>query len=62
VNGRSIGASQSGPIAARPGDKLEVGNDSGSRVAEYGNATVWRGLIEDVRLYWGEPNVETLKA
>jgi len=62
IDGKDAGVSaKSGAIAARPADKLEVGNDSGSRVAEYGPATAWSGLIEDVRLYWGELETEQIE-
>ena len=62
VNGKDVGMAKSGPIAAKPFDKMEVGDDSSNRVAEYGAATAWRGLIEDMRVYWGELDVEKIEA
>jgi len=62
VNSKSVGMAKSGPIAAKPFDRMEVGDDSSNRVAEYGAATAWRGLIEDVRVYWGELEAEKIEA
>jgi hypothetical protein len=61
VNGQAVGMTKGGAIAARPADKLEVGDDSGSQVAEYGEAIRWRGLLEDVRVYWGELDPESIE-
>ena len=62
VDGRHVGMAKGGAIAAKPFDKMEVGNDSSNRVADYGAATAWHGLIEDVRLYWGELEAEKIEA
>ncbi len=62
VEGKLVASAVSGPIAAKPFDKMEVGNDSSNRVSEYGAATGWKGLIEDVRVYWGELDSEKLEA
>ena len=62
VNGKNVGMAKSGPITAKPFDRMEVGDDSSNRVAEYGTATAWRGLIEDVRVYWGELEAEKIEA
>ena len=59
VNGKEVVKAKSAAIAAKPFDKMEIGDDSSNRVSDYGAATAWRGLIEDVRLYWGELDVET---
>jgi len=59
VNGKEVAKAKSAAIAAKPFDKMEVGDDSSNRVSDYGTATAWQGLIEDVRLYWGELDVET---
>lgn len=59
VNGKEVAKAKSAAIAAKPFDKIEIGDDSSNRVSDYGAATAWRGLIEDVRLYWGELDVET---
>jgi hypothetical protein len=62
VDGKDVATAKSGAIVSRPADKLEIGNDSGSHVAEYGAATAWRGLIDDVRLYWGELEPERIES
>ena len=59
VNGKEVAKAKSAAIAAKRFDKMEIGDDSSNRVSDYGTATAWRGLIEDVRLYWGELDVET---
>ena len=59
VNGKEVAKAKSAAIAAKPFEKMEIGDDSSNRVSDYGAATAWRGLIEDVRLYWGELDVET---
>jgi hypothetical protein len=41
---------------------MEVGDDSSNRVSEYGASTAWHGLVEDVRVYWGELDVEKIEA
>jgi len=46
--------------AAKPADGLSVGDDTGSKIGAYGAATAWRGLLEDVRLYWSELDAETI--
>jgi len=60
VNGREVAKTRSAAIAAKPFDKMEIGDDSSNRVGEYGSSTAWRGLIEDARLYWGELEPEQL--
>lgn len=62
VNGKPSATARGGAIAAKPFDKMEVGDDSTNRVADYGTTTAWRGLIEDVRLYWGELEAEKIEA
>jgi hypothetical protein len=52
---------KSGAIAAKPADGLSVGDDTGSKVGDYGATTGWRGLLEDLRLYWGELDVEAIE-
>jgi hypothetical protein len=34
----------------------------GSKVRVYGAATAWRGLLEDVRLYWGELDADAIES
>ena len=60
VNGKEVAKARSAAITAKPFDKMEIGDDSSNRVSDYGAATAWRGLIEDVRLYWGELDGEAL--
>ena len=62
VDAKDVGMAKSGAIAAKPFDKMEVGDDSSNRVADYGAATAWHGLIEDVRVYWGELEAERIEA
>ena len=54
VNGKPAGSAKSGGIQSKPRDGLAVGADPGSHVGAYDSELRWRGLIEDVRLYWGE--------
>jgi arylsulfatase A-like enzyme len=61
VNGKHAGMARTEAIAARPADGLSVGDDTGSKVGEHDAGTGWRGLIEDVRLYWGELDIESLE-
>ena len=60
VNGKDVGMAKSGAIAAKPADGLSVGDDTGSKVGAYGAGTAWHGLLEDVRLYWGELDAEAI--
>jgi hypothetical protein len=53
---------KSAAIAAKPFDRMEVGDDSSNRVSDYGAVTAWRGLIDDVRLYWGVLGVDKIEA
>jgi hypothetical protein len=54
VNGKAAGSAKSAGIQSKPRDGLALGADPGSRVGAYNSELHWRGLIEDVRLYWGE--------
>jgi hypothetical protein len=38
-----------------------VGADLDSRVGDYESALGWNGLLEDVRVYWGELGKEALE-
>ena len=40
---------------------LTVGADPGSHVGDYESAFPWHGLLEDVRLYWGELDQDELR-
>jgi hypothetical protein len=62
VDGRHVGMVKSAAIAAKPFDRMEVGDDSSNRVSDYGAVTAWRGLIDDVRLYWGVLGVDKIEA
>jgi arylsulfatase A-like enzyme len=62
VNGKDIGMTRAGAIAAKPADGLSVGDDTGSKVGGYGAATAWRGLLEDVRVYAGELDADSIEA
>lgn len=54
VNGKAAGTTKSAGIQSKPRDGLALGADPGSRVGGYDTELHWRGLLEDVRLYWGE--------
>jgi hypothetical protein len=41
------------PIAEQPSESFTVGADPGAPVGEYASPLPWRGLMEDVRVYWG---------
>jgi arylsulfatase A-like enzyme len=62
VNGKDVGTAKGGPIAAKPADGLSVGDDTGSKVADYGASSAWRGLLEDVRVYAGELDADSIEA
>ena len=62
VNGKDVEMAKSGAIAAKPADGLSIGDDLGSKVGAYGAGTAWRGLLEDVRLYWGELDAEAIES
>jgi arylsulfatase A-like enzyme len=61
VEGQPAGAAKSSPIQRKPADGLSIGTDSGGAVTDYGGAPGWHGLLEDVRLYWGELGGEELQ-
>jgi arylsulfatase A-like enzyme len=62
VNGKDVGAAQGGPIAVKPADGFSVGDDPGSKVGDYGGSSAWRGLLEDVRVYAGELDADSIEA
>jgi len=62
VNGKHAAMTKGGAIAVKPADGLSVGDDTGSKVGVDGNSTAWRGLLEDVRLYHGELDVESIES
>jgi len=45
---------EGGHIVTRPNEDLTVGADIGSLVGEYAKPLLWKGRIDEVRLYWGE--------
>jgi arylsulfatase A-like enzyme len=53
VNGQTTGEVRGGGIGSRPVEGFTIGDDPGSRVGDYDSAP-WRGLVDDLRLYWGE--------
>jgi arylsulfatase A-like enzyme len=61
VNGKLVSTAKGGAIAARPADGLSVGDDTGSKVGAYGAGSAWHGLLEDMRLYWGELDAEAIE-
>ena len=60
VNGKAVGNAKSAGIPSKPRDGLALGADPGSRVGAYNSEFHWRGLIEDVRIYWGELDSDAL--
>ena len=56
VDGWPVAHAKGKLIPQKPAEPFCVGADTGSPVGEYGNARHWRGLLEDVRLYWGFMN------
>jgi arylsulfatase A-like enzyme len=61
VDGKPSGATPAVAIAAKPHDAFSLGADPGSKVSDYQTPARWRGLIEDVRLYWGELDSDALE-
>ena len=47
-------------ISAKPADVFEIGADSGSLVGGYGEDNGFKGTIEGVQLYWGEPGADLI--
>ena len=61
INGVPAGSEKSGAIAAKPYDGLSVGADTGNAVVSAEAAKPFHGQLEDVRLYWGALDKETLE-
>src|SRR6185295_7062370 len=61
VDGKLAATAPGAAIQSKPADGLSVGADAGSLVGDYGGALAWHGLLEDVRLYWGELDAPNLK-
>jgi arylsulfatase A-like enzyme len=62
INGVATGKPRkTGFVGARPADGLSVGADSGSYVLGGDSDRAWSGLLEDVRLYWGVLDAESLQ-
>lgn len=53
VDAWPVARAQGSLLAHTPGEPLSVGADAGSFVGEYSTPLYWRGLLQDVRLYWG---------
>jgi len=52
VNGRlSASAKASGLLTANPAEAMEIANDEGSKVGDYGDPFGFKGLIDEVRIY-----------
>lgn len=62
LNGDEVAEAEGRVVQSLPRNGFAVGDDPASPVGEYPNASAWSGLIEDVRLYWGEPDAGTLEA
>ncbi|MCP4640029.1 MAG: sulfatase-like hydrolase/transferase [bacterium] len=41
-------------VPVRPNEGLTIGADVGTPAGDYSKAPNWRGLMDDVRIYWGE--------
>lgn len=55
VNGAQVAEGEAPDfVAANPNESLLVGADRGTLVGDYPEPLAWRGLIEEVRVYWGE--------
>ena len=53
VNGWPVAKAQGKLIAGTPEKPLCIGADFGGPIGDYKGPLNWRGLLEDVRLYWG---------
>jgi len=62
VNAKSAGSVKATAIRSKPKEGLTLGADPGSVVGGYQGPLPFSGLIEDVRIYWGELDVEALEA
>jgi hypothetical protein len=52
INGRfSASTKASGLLAADPAEAMEIANDEGSKVGDYGDPFGFRGVIDEVRIY-----------
>jgi outer membrane protein assembly factor BamB len=52
INGRlSASAKASGLLTANPAEAMEIANDEGSKVGDYGDPFGFKGLIDEVRIY-----------
>ena len=61
INGRQMSAVPARGISTRPREGFTIGSDPGSKVSDYRGESQFRGLIEDVRLYWGELDSQILE-
>jgi hypothetical protein len=62
VNGKPAGPpSVAVAIASKPNEGFTIGDDPGSKVSGYAKAAAWKGLVEDLRLYWGELDADALE-
>ena len=61
VNGKPAGSRKAQAIRSKPREGLTVGADPGGAVGDYAAPSSWHGLIEDVRLYWGQLDKDALE-
>jgi arylsulfatase A-like enzyme len=63
VNGRPSGASVKAKfLTGKPNDSFSLAADTGSPVNNYPAGNAYKGLLEDVRIYWGELGEGALRA
>jgi len=62
VNGRRVAQGKAPDfLPGKPNESFMIGADNGTLVGDYRRPLYWRGLIYDVRLYWGELNEDQLR-
>jgi len=63
VNGKlSREGEQCGPISAIPVEGMQIGGDEGSSVGSYNTPSLFRGSIDDVRIYHGDVTASEIVA
>jgi hypothetical protein len=62
ADGKPAASIKANAIRAKPKEGLTIGDDPGSSVGDYRGPLPFSGLIEDVRIYWGELDTEGLEA
>lgn len=61
VHAEPVGSTTASALVAVPAEGLTVGADPGSAVGDYAGPLPWAGLIEDLRLYWGQLDTAALE-